>query len=199
MFSPQLYLVRTCVLIWSLPTRPSTRAPLWEPSPPPPSLSMWTTKQRSGTVSTCFPFFLFLVAFNILWQTRLLYTLQPKRQDGRHVKLPGRTHSHAHTLPYYCHLYSSSTWSYWCLASWSRWLNWLSNMHPLNKHIQTLPTQHTDSTVKGWVVWSWVPLVSLIYKPGKTKYPESFGQESLCWLDFISLTNNSYGVISRMF
>lgn len=49
LISSQLCLVRTCVLIWSQPTRRFTRAPPWEPSPPPPSLSTWTTKQRRGT------------------------------------------------------------------------------------------------------------------------------------------------------
>lgn len=53
MISPQLCSVHTCVLIWSPPTHLSMRAPPWGPSPPPPSLSTWTTEQRRGTASTC--------------------------------------------------------------------------------------------------------------------------------------------------
>lgn len=46
--TPQLCLAHICGPISSLPTRPSMKDPQWEPSPPRPSLSTWTTKQMRG-------------------------------------------------------------------------------------------------------------------------------------------------------
>ena len=150
MFSPQLCSVRTCVLIWSPPTRPSTRAPPWEPSPPPPSLSTWTTKQKRGTAR--FPLIRVPVAVITAWHrvdlvserinilsplnndARFLFTTRPWGREGRQVGLPRLTH----TLPRCYHLPSDITWSYWWHASRSRWLSWLGNTRAAYIHTHLL-------------------------------------------------------------
>lgn len=159
MISSQLCLVHTCALIWSPPTRLSTRAPPWEPFPPPPSLSTWTTKQRRGTALTCSPIYSFwLLSFyndTLCWFSGGMCSLSTLNHDpsllyteGGHVNLLRPTHTHTR----HCHLCSYITWSCWWRVSWNRWLNWLGyilwpiDIHTLLHNIQIVP-------VKGWVVW----------------------------------------------
>lgn len=105
---PQLFSVRICVLIWSLPTRPSTRAPPWEPSPPLPSLSTWTTKQRRGTPSDRFHYITtFRVPGVCHWRVTLRgLCTHSVLDDLKQIMQINLAQKHTHALPRYCHLCS---------------------------------------------------------------------------------------------
>ena len=100
LFPPQLCSVRTCGPIWSPPTRRSTRAPPWGPSPPRPSLSAWTTKQRTGG----FPCLTLCAVCGLKTTTCGSRGLEDEK--GSLVNMHCPTHAHGRTRPHNCHLTS---------------------------------------------------------------------------------------------
>ena len=96
LFPPQLCSVRTCGPIWSPPTRRSTRAPPWEPSPPRPSLSAWTTKQTRGRFPSLTRTCCMFVRFVISEQWSAAPVASRRRRGGMSICIAQHTHAAAH-------------------------------------------------------------------------------------------------------